>query len=746
MKLSCFFVALITLSPYVCAQSPTRARRAPASDAPSAPTAPAQSLPLKRVVLYSNGVAYFERRGNVSGHAEIDLPFKQSQVDDVLKSLVVLDLGQGSIGAVSYNSSAPSSARLAEIPFSIEAQTGSDGAGGLEAVLKQLQGARVSVATASRSATGSVLTVEERTSKADPKDHRIVTRAVVIASDTGELIDFDLSEVRSIRLLDEDTRRDITEFTDASASARRRDAKTIAVTSDGKDQREMLVSYTVASPIWKTTYRVVLDASGKPFFQGWAIVDNVSDEDWSNISLTLVSGTPVSFIQPIQQPLYRYRPIVPIPSDLNLEPQVYEPGEPGSGGGSSSGPGSASGVGSGSAGGIASLSSGVLAAEPPAPPPAPHAKKTPAGNPVAGKPGAVFADEAEAPKPTVSELLTGEESGVTAAASGSEVGELFQYHIDKPITVSRGHSALIPILQTTMEGERVSIYNQSVRTDRPMGGLRLKNTSSLTLEGGSLSVIDGDSYAGEALIERLKPGEERFISYALDLGTLVRSATKEDREPVFYVKVINGVFQAHYYRIEKKDYTLINQTDKPRTVFVEHPVRAGWALTADTAKPYEKTASVYRFKVELGPHETVSLQVNEKQGLMDTYALSNLTRSDLDLFISRHYIDQPTQAALDKILDIKTQMATLASRVEQIDSDLEEISTDQGRLRENIKALKDTAEARELIARYVSKAGQQETSIEKLRTDKKSATDQQEQLQIQLTQAIRSLALDRKIQ
>ncbi|HEY6333997.1 MAG TPA: hypothetical protein VI756_32070 [Blastocatellia bacterium] len=412
MKLSCIFVILVTLCPSGLAQHAVRGGR-PAAATSAAQSGSPQSLPLRRIVLYSNGVAYFERRGTVSGHAEVDLQFKQSQVDDVLKSLVVLDLGQGSIGAVSYNSSAPPSARLAEIPFSIDPETGTHGAGGLEAILKQLQGTRVSITTATRTAAGSVLTVEQRSSKLDAKDRPpTVTRAVVIASDGGELIDFDLSEVRSIRLLDQETRRDISQFTDATASARRRDAKTIAVTSDGTGQRDMLVSYTVASPIWKTTYRVVLDQSGKPFFQGWAIVDNVSDEDWSNVSLTLVSGTPVSFIQPIQQPLYRYRPVVPVPADLNLEPQVYEPGETqGVPAGVAGGvPG---GIGSGSGGGVGPGSGDGIGG-------AGHAGKMPPTPPAPGNPYRRAAeDEIETAKTAVSDLLTGGESGVTTAASGT---------------------------------------------------------------------------------------------------------------------------------------------------------------------------------------------------------------------------------------------------------------------------------------------------------------------------------------
>src|SRR6266446_8832238 len=279
-------VSLLSVSAFAQTRRTARVVAAPTLNAKTT----TQTLPIRRVTLYSNGVAYIERRGTVSGHAEIDLSFKQSQVDDVLKSMVVLDLGQGRIGAVSYNSSAPPAARMADIPFSISAGSGNDLSGGLAGVLGQLQGARVIVATASRTATGSILTVEERKSQIDANKPAVTSHALVIASEGGELISFDLADVRSVKLIDEGARRDVTEFAHVSASARRRDAKTIVVTSDGSGSREILVSYTIAAPIWKTTYRVVLDSQGKPFFQGWAIVDNVSEEDWTSVSLALVSG------------------------------------------------------------------------------------------------------------------------------------------------------------------------------------------------------------------------------------------------------------------------------------------------------------------------------------------------------------------------------------------------------------------------------------------------------------------------
>src|SRR6266480_1141686 len=678
-----------------------------------------QALPIRRVILYSNGVAYIERRGTISGHAEINLSFKPSQVDDVLKSMVVLDLGQGRIGAVSYNSSAPPAARMADIPFSIGAGTANGNNGGLAGVLSQLQGARIIVTTANRTATGSILTIEEHQSRTDRDKN---THALVIASEGGELMSFDLAEVRSIKLIDEGTRRDVSEFANASASARRRDAKTIVVSSDGSGSREMLVSYTVAAPIWKTTYRVVLDSTGKPFFQGWAIVDNVSEEDWNNVSLSLISGSPVSFIQPIQKPFYRYRPVVPMPDDLRLAPQVYEASEGGAAGtvsgritdqnGATVNGASVTITNTSTNQSYATTTAGDGAYHSPVLSPgnysvtinAPGFKQHLIQNVVVGGDGPAHASvtlEVGSVSETVtvtaasvdivnstsqmggqrrasngrnlnnmynltmdgvnrsssfesaslSDAITRPDSGVEAAATGSEVGDLFEYHIDQPITVPRDRSALIPILQTRMEGERVSIYNEGNRRDRAMGGMLLKNTSPLALDGGALTVIDGDAYGGEALMERLKPAEQRLISFALDLGTLINVRVKEDRAPTFLVRAINGVFQAHYYQTTQKTYVLTNQTDKPRVVYVEHPVRQDWTLADDTPKPDSKTARYYRFRVPLGPHEKVELPVTERRALMDTYALLNFSRPDLELFIARNYIDAATRATLEKILD-----------------------------------------------------------------------------------------------
>src|ERR1043166_5566446 len=364
----------------------------------------------------------------------------------------------------------------------------------------------------------------------------------------------------------------------------------------------MVVSYTVAAPIWKTTYRVVLDAAGRPFFQGWAIVDNVSDEDCTNVRLSLIFGTPVSFIQPIQKPFYRYRPVVPIPEDLRLSPQTYEPETGEAGTNTITGavldpngaviPGScvtARNEANGQVYSTTTDSNGFFRTSSipagsytvvvngqgfkmfqmtgvrvgPARPAnvgvtldvgnvsetvtvtaetainGRLARSNSFGNLALLAPGAAPAqsgrDDVEA---SVGEALTSGRSGVETAAEGGEVGDLFEYQIAQPVTVPRDRSALIPIVQTRMEGERVSVFNSSAGRTRPMSGLLLKNTSPLTLEGGALTVIDGDAYAGEALMERLKPSEQRLVSFALDLGTLVtvRDGEDADDSPAFLVR------------------------------------------------------------------------------------------------------------------------------------------------------------------------------------------------------------------
>ncbi len=728
MKLRVLIAMIVLASISAPAQLRTPTKSTPLPQQKSA----AEQLPIRRVILYSNGVAYVERRGIVTGSAEVNLSFKQSHVDDVLKSMVVLDLGKGSkIGAVSYNSSAPASSQMAEIPFSIGPLTGEGG--GLAGVLAQLQGAKVAVTSAKGAAAGSIVTVERKQIQGEKAT--TWTNVLVIASESGEISSFDLSDVKSVKLLDEGTRRDLNEFANAAASARRRDAKTITITSEGSGPREMIVSYTIAAPIWKTTYRVVLDEAGKPFFQGWAIVDNISDEDWKDVRLSLVSGSPISFIQPIQKPFYRYRPVIPMPRDLQLSPQVFEPGNRIV---------SEANVNTQDATVGANFNSQQITNLPI------NSRNVQGLNQLT--PGAsqyatvdVTSNERSnfrSVDRTVSDALQNSSESYQNSTVGEEIGDLFEYRIEQPVTVMRDRSALIPIIQTKMDGERVTVYNEAVRIDRPFSGVLLKNNTDLTLESGSLTVLDNDAYAGEALMDRLKAKEQRLISFALDLGTHVRVRNDADREPAKIVKVVNGVFQVHYFQTTVKRYQITNQTARKKVLYIEYPVRDGWTLSDDSPKPDYTTQKYYRFRVELDGMQEKELKITTRQGMADNYQLYSLSRTDLQLFVSQRYINEETRAKLEKIIDLRMRLGEIEQKLEGFDDEIEAIENDQKRLRENIEALSKTAEAKALITRYIQKASDQETRLEEMEKERKSLESEKTRLTAEIAQAIRSFSIE----
>ncbi|MEZ5307647.1 MAG: DUF4200 domain-containing protein [Pyrinomonadaceae bacterium] len=688
-------------------------------------------LPIKRVVLYSNGVAFVERRGTVSGNASIDLEFKQSQVDDVLKSMVVLDLGAGNIGAVSYNSSAPPEARMAEIPFSVLPRTAStDGGGGVAGVLAQFQGAEVLLTTKTGAFRGSILNVE--TTEIVKEKEKAIQNQIVIVSETGEVMGFDLSEVRGVKLLDDKSRKDITDFADASASTRRSDAKTITVTSDGAGQRELVVTYTIAAPIWKTTYRLVVGDDGKPLIQGWAIVDNVSDEDWNNVTLSLVSGSPISFIQDLKRPYYRYRPVVPLPEDIQTVPQNFDEGY-------GSGSGNGNGVGSGS-----TADSAVSKLK----------DRKAIVNGVRETSTVVSLDGVESNTNFRSGALNNnnnqpfeyinELNANTSDIVAEDIGDLFEYKIARPMSVVKNRSALIPIVQTRLEGERVSVYNETIRADRPLSGLRIYNNTALTMETGSVTVIDQNAYAGEALMDRLKPKEQRLISFAVDLGMHVRPRTIQSNEPVMLVKAAKGIIEIQSSRISKKRYDLSNQTEKPKTLYIEYPVKDGWKLSSDVEKPDYVTQKYYRFKVELKPFESRTFDISEERPIRQTFEISDLTRDELELFITRRYIDEKTRQELAKLIDLQEQSSAIARKIKQLADERKEIESDQARLRENITALSKTSEAKQLIERYIRKADEQESRIEQITEEQKRLRAQEAELDQRVENEISAFSFENR--
>jgi chromosome segregation ATPase len=298
---------------------------------------------------------------------------------------------------------------------------------------------------------------------------------------------------------------------------------------------------------------------------------------------------------------------------------------------------------------------------------------------------------------------------------------------------------LIPIVTGKVEGERVSIFNEASGMKNPMSGVLLQNTTGLTLESGPLTVFEGDTYAGESLIDRLKPDEKRFLTYAADLGTTISTKFDSTSENVSQVKIVNGLIELQYKRIENKTYTILNKDDKPKTIIIEHPNRSGWELK-DKQNVYEETENYRRFRVVASGKKTSQFSVLEENVLSNTVAISNINSDLIQLYVNRKYIDEATRQSLEKILVIKQQIADLNREISLKNQQLNEINADQNRIRENLKAVGKSEEEKKLIARYTAKLNEGEDSIERLRKELKTTTDSREQLQLELNKMITSLS------
>src|SRR6266849_2784280 len=544
----------------------------------------AAKLPVRRVVLYKNGVGYFEHLGRVRGSQDVHVDFTSAQLNDVLKSLTVLDLSGGKISGVDYNSEAPLARRLATLRLTLgENPTMAD-------FLAALRGARLEVRSGSGAAmAGKLLSVEKKSREKDGATTEWTEISLV--NDGGEVRSAEVTPATSVRIAEKDLQVEVGRYLGLIASSRDQDLRRMTISTTGPGERNLYVSYISEVPIWKTTYRLVLSSKTekKPLLQGWAIVDNTIGEDWNDVELSLVAGAPHSFIQQLSQPYYGRRPVVPLPESVQLTPQTHastlEPSAHWMAGGVPGGV--AGGVMGGVIGGLGSGSgsaAGRLMAPKVVPPP---------------------------PPPAMAEAVEVEEAREESEpfAEGNALGDLFEYKLKERVTIRKNQSALVPILQMDIAGEKVSLWSESLGVARPLRALWVNNASSLTLDGGSFSVLDSNTFAGEGLMEAIKPGERRLLSYATDLGLLVDTKLDSGRERVTRVRIYRGTMTTTSEEREKKTYIVRNEDTTPRTLVIEHPARPEWKLAEDGPNPEEKALGLYRFRMSVEPKKTERLVI-----------------------------------------------------------------------------------------------------------------------------------------
>lgn len=683
-------------------------------------------LPVRRVVLYKNGVGYFEHAGRVRGSQDLQIRFTTAQLNDVLKSLTVVDASGGQITGVRYNSIAPLSERLNTLRVRLGENTSR------VEFLNALRGARVEVRSVGSSAVGHLLSVEE-TTRTDPRNGtHFTTTEVAVMTDAGEMRTFELTNSTGVRFLEAELSREVNRYLGLIASSRAKDLRQMIISTSGSGDRDLFVSYISEVPVWKSTYRIILPAKAdqKPLLQGWAIIDNTVGEDWKDVQLSLVAGAPQSFIQQISQPLYLRRPTVELPHTAMLTPQTHEGTirDEAMEAKAKVGVGLGGGVGTGSAGGVVGGVVGGL-----------YKSNMPAAAPRrTDSLSAAQSVEVYAAAP----VLESAANSVVAAAEGQQLGDLFEYNLKQKITVLQNQSALVPIVQARVEAEKVTLWNTQQRA--ALRALWLSNSSGLTLDGGTFNIVDGNAFAGEGLLQELKPSERRLVSYAADPSLRVVAEDRSGSRPYTRIRLEKGMMLLNREQRSVQNYTLRNADSSARQVVIEHPVRAGWKLV-DDVKPEESSSSFYRFRVPVEAGKTSELKIEEFRSDWQSIALTNLTPNYTEIYFEGRTIKPEIKQAFERILDKKREITNVDTQVMQRRKEVETITHDQGRVRENMKSLKGSAEEKSLLQRYVAQLSQQEDRLSALNLEISGFLSQREKLDAELSSMTNAITIDETI-
>ncbi len=661
MSLLCMIVAILSLPSRLFAQS-------------------SPSLPLTSVILYSSGVGYFQHDGSVEGDTRVSFKVPLPHMNDLLKSLVVQDFDGGNVTSMLYGSRDPLGKTLGRLAIDLSHHPN------LSQILRQIRGESVEISTASLF-TGTIVGVEQKTEYlGDTTPPKVVTVDYLTLLTPKGLQRIPLSQIQHIRLLNDALNRELLQALSTIADNHDHEKRTIAISFQGTGKRNVRMAYLHETPVWKTAYRLVMNDQGNPYVQGWAIVENTSDQDWKDVNLSFIAGRPISFIMDLYQPLYLERPVVTPNLHSQLAPQTYE-------------------------GTVDQM----------------EEQEARSGKSFVGKDegkrqvgrgqkhkrsreladaGPAMTLGAQAPQ------RLNLHQGFQAQAQGEESGELFRYRMSTPLTIPQHSSAMVPILNEYLEGEKVSIYNQSVHAKHPLYGFRLHNTSSLHLMQGPITIFEENAYAGDAQILDLAPQETRLISYALDGTTEVVPIVKSRPQEFVSVVIKKGTLRIKKQYHRESTYRIHNRDTKSKTLLIEHPTHSDWTL-ANPPTSMERTRSRYRFPLTIDAHQNRTLTVQEVKPLHETIHLLNSRLNRIELIVKAPVLSPHVKQALENVVQRRTKLEETVRTRTGLETRTQELTKEQERIRKNMQRLAHTSP---LYKRYVKKLDQQENTFEGIRT------------------------------
>ena len=603
--------------------------------------AAAADLALKRVMLSSAGVGYFEFEAEVDGPATLGLDVPLDQVDDVLMSLVVFD-STGAVGTVELPGRDNTRANFGNVPFGPEALRSTVD------YLNSLQGVEISV-QGPRPMTGRIVhaervaeTLPAPTGQPQPTVQR--TRVTILGADG--LRQFVLEETDSIQVTDPDLRARIGQALDSLRREANQSLRHITLHSTGDGRRTVRVGYVAAAPLWKATYRLVLPArDGDPArLQGWAVLENQSGTDWNGIALTLQYGNPVTFRQAIYQSYFVQRPEVPVEVLGRILPSAdtrARPAEPAMQ----------------KAAGALTGASRALAAPAPPPMPAPVAQADVMAQP---------ADQVQ-------------------SAEGVEA-TIFQ--LPTPVVLAAGHTASVPIIDRNVPAERVDLATAD--DSHPLSSIRITNDTGSSIPAGVLTLYDASgaaTFAGDARLGGLPAGERRLLSFAQDLRTTVeRDSTGEN---TLASLTADGVLHITTRQREVLRVTVTGPANEPRQVLVEIPKEGDRMLTMEggAIPGTEETATTWRVPVSLKPGEVRKLTAYIDRLEREETALLADDAQVVVRLLNDQTLAPPARAALQRLATLRQDEAAKRAVVTQLKAQQAAVLQDEDRIRRNLAAV-----------------------------------------------------------
>ncbi|MEX2217005.1 MAG: hypothetical protein WD768_23030 [Phycisphaeraceae bacterium] len=652
-------------------------------------------LPVTKAVLFSSGVGYFEHSGTVEGDSIARLMFKSEQINDILKSMVLMDLDGGTITTVAYASKEPVERVLRSFGVDIsDAPT-------LPELLAQLRGAEINV----DGIVGKILSVEKEEKVVGEPPTKVTEHIIRIVTAKG-IQSVKMSSMQSLTLTDPKMQNELNEALTLLIGARDQDRKAVDVRFTGKGKRRVRIGYLVESPVWKTSYRLDLSAE-KPLLQGWAIVENVSENDWKNISMSLVSGRPISFIQDLYTPLFVDRPVVETERYASLRPRLYEEG-------------------------IEANRKGKALAEA-------NEKMDGFARSRAMAPAAKSAESARfAGAPAADADARFDLGGsVQSVVSGGSVGELFQFTIHHPVNMQRHRAAMLPIVNQAVKAEKISIYNQAQHATHPLNGVYLINDTGMKLPAGPVTVFDGSTYAGDARLDHLAVDEKRLLSYAMDL-TVTIDPCNSSSQKITSARLVRGVLYVNRMQTYTQTYKVKSKADGKKTLIIEHPFVNGRNLTQPKSFE-EKTPQVYRFRVPIDGKDVGDFVVEEQQPATQSITIMNAHPNTYLGYMTEGAISDKIKAALQKAATLQQELNELQAHVNRLQQEKRLIEQGQDRLRKNIETVgRDST----LGKRYLEKLTEEENQIEKLEADIVSTQKKVDAKRDELANYVNSLDLN----